>query len=330
MSTLLEVRDLALAYRTRQGLLPVLDGISFTLAPGATLGLVGESGSGKSQIALALMGLLPANAQVTGAIHFEGRELLALKARERRALRGARMGLIFQDPMTSLNPYLTIGLQLAEVLEQHRGATRATALAEAARMLDAVRIPEPVRRLRQYPHELSGGQRQRVMIAMMLLARPALLIADEPTTALDVTVQAEILKLLAALKREMGLSLLMISHDLGVIADIADAVLVLYAGRTMEQGVAATVLAAPAHPYTQALLACRPRLDSPLYAEQGLLLPTIPGAPPRVQARGEGCVFAPRCARVATQCRRQRPPLRTTAEGHGSACHYPSSAVPPG
>jgi len=180
MSSLLEVRDLSVAYRTRQGLLPVLLQLSFSLSAGQTLGLVGESGSGKSQIALALMGLLPKNAEVQGSMQFEQRELLALQPAERRALRGARMGLIFQDPMTSLNPHLTIGLQLAEVLEQHRGATRRAALVEAGQMLDAVRIPEATRRLKAYPHELSGGQRQRVMIAMMLLARPALLIADEP------------------------------------------------------------------------------------------------------------------------------------------------------
>jgi len=321
MSALLEVRDLSIAYRTRQGLLPVLDGIGFSLAAGATLGLVGESGSGKSQIALALMGLLPDNAEISGSIQFEQRELLTLKTRERRALRGARMGLIFQDPMTSLNPYLRIGLQLAEVLEQHEGVSRAVALAAAQRMLDAVHIPEAARRLRQYPHELSGGQRQRVMIAMMLLARPALLIADEPTTALDVTVQAEILKLLAALKREMGLSLLMISHDLGVIADIADEVLVLYAGHAMEQGAATTVLAAPAHPYTQALLACRPRLDSPLYGQQGRPMPSIPGLPPRADSRGAGCVFAPRCARAAPQCQLVRPLATSDSEGRIRACH---------
>ena len=305
MTALLTVRDLSIAYRTRHALLPVLHRVSFELAVGQTLGLVGESGSGKSQIALALMGLLPDHAQVEGSIQFEDRELLTLPSRQRRALRGARMGLIFQDPMTSLNPHLTIGLQLAEVLEQHRGASRSTALAEAKRMLDAVRIPNAAQRLRQYPHELSGGQRQRVMIAMMLLAKPVLLIADEPTTALDVTVQAEILALLAALKREMGLSLLMISHDLGVMADIADTLLVLYAGRVMEQGSAAAVLAQPRHPYTQALLACRPQLDSPL----GVPLTTIAGAPPRVGEVQTGCVFAPRCVAVHAACQ-TAPPLR--------------------
>ncbi|MES2682935.1 MAG: ABC transporter ATP-binding protein [Pseudomonadota bacterium] len=319
MSALLEVRDLAITYRTRQGLLPVLHPLDFTLAAGQTLGLVGESGSGKSQIALALMGLLPGNAEVQGRIVFEDRELLALKPAERRSLRGARMGLIFQDPMTSLNPHLTIGLQLAEVLELHRGASRATALAAARQMLEAVRIPQAAQRLAQYPHELSGGQRQRVMIAMMLLAKPLLLIADEPTTALDVTVQAEILKLLAQLKREMGLSLLMISHDLGVMADIADELLVLYAGRVMERGSASAVLTAPSHPYTRALLACRPRLDTPWDQP----LPTIAGLPARAAPAMPGCVFAPRCAAVQPLCLERPPALREF--GHGSAasaCHF--------
>ena len=321
MTALLTVSDLSIIYRTRAALLPVLHTVSFELAAGQTLGLVGESGSGKSQIALALMGLLPEHAQVEGGIRFEDRELLTLSPRQRRALRGARMGLIFQDPMTSLNPHLTIGLQLTEVLEQHRGASRSSALAEAERMLDAVRIPNAAQRLRQYPHQLSGGQRQRVMIAMMLLAKPVLLIADEPTTALDVTVQAEILALLAALKREMGLSLLMISHDLGVMADIADHLLVLYAGRVMEQGVAAKVLAAPQHPYTQALLACRPRLDSPL----GVPLTTIAGAPPRVGATVAGCVFAPRCTAVHAACLDTAPLLRLSANGAATRCHLQSA-----
>ena len=321
MSMLLEVRRLSIAYRTRLGVLPVLHDVSFSLAAGQTLGLVGESGSGKSQIALALMGLLPANAEVQGGLVFEGRDVLALNPRERRALRGARMGLIFQDPMTSLNPHLTIGLQLAEVLEQHRGASRSAALLEAQHMLDAVRIPEAARRLKQYPHELSGGQRQRVMIAMMLLAKPVLLIADEPTTALDVTVQAEILKLLAQLKREMGLSLLMISHDLGVMADIADEMLVLYAGRVMEQGAAGTVLSHPAHPYTRALLACRPRLDSPLYLTRGEQLPSINGAPPRAGMQPQGCPFSSRCMQAEPRCAVLPAALRVDASGRMAACH---------
>jgi len=323
MSALLCVQDLRVAYRQGMQRSPVLHGVDFTLATGETLGLVGESGSGKSQIALALMGLLPDHAEVQGQMVFEGQELSSLSPRERRRLRGARMALVFQDPMTSLNPHLTIGLQLAEVLEVHRGATRAAALAESQRMLEAVRIPEPSRRLRQYPHELSGGQRQRVMIAMMLLARPALLIADEPTTALDVTVQAEILALLSTLRREMGLSLLLISHDLGVIGEMADQVLVLYAGRVMERGGARSVLARPSHPYTQALLACRPRLDSPLYLAQGQRLPAIYGAAPRAGEALPGCAFAPRCGRAQVRCREAQPALRGPSQLHSSACFFP-------
>ncbi len=321
MTALLQVRSLSLAYRLRGSMISVLQDVSFSLAVGETLGLVGESGSGKSQIALALMGLLPANAVVQGSLVFEGRELGVLTSRERRALRGARMGLIFQDPMTSLNPHLTIGLQLAEVLEVHRGASRKAALVESRRMLDAVHIPEAAQRIKQYPHELSGGQRQRVMIAMMLLAKPALLIADEPTTALDVTVQAEILALLADLKREMGLSLLMISHDLGVMADIADQLLVLYAGRVMEQGGAAEMLSAPRHPYTQALLGCRPRLASPLYLANGGRLPGIAGVPARASANPDACPFAPRCAMAEPRCLSERPALRPSGEAHRLACH---------
>jgi len=318
MAPLLDVRDLSLSYRSRQAQVPVLHQVQFALSAGQTLGLVGESGSGKSQIALALMGLLPAHAQLQGQVFFEGRDVLLLRSRQRRALRGARMGLVFQDPMTSLNPYLSIGLQLAEVLEQHEGTTRAHALAEAHRMLEAVQIPEAGRRLAQYPHELSGGQRQRVMIAMMLLAKPALLIADEPTTALDATVQAEILRLLLALRKERQLALLLISHDLDVIGRLADQLIVLYAGRVVEQGAAAAVLRAPAHPYTQALLQCRPRLDAPL--NETLL--TIPGRPARAADLVSGCPFAPRCGKVQTACQSTQPKLRATSETRQAACHY--------
>ena len=317
---LLEVHALSLAYRGERGRVTVLQDIGLTLEAGETLGVVGESGSGKSQLALALMGLLPAHAELAGRLRFEGQDLLALDARARRRLRGARMGLVFQDPMTSLNPHLKLGLQLAEVLEVHRGATRKDALAEAASMLDAVRVPEPRRRLGQYPHELSGGQRQRVMIAMMLLAKPALLIADEPTTALDVTVQAELLRLLAELRRDFGLSLLLISHDLGVIGALADRVLVLHAGQQMEQGPRERMLDAPAHPYTQALLACRPRLDSPLYLAAGQPLPGIAGVPQRPSQRGAGCSFAPRCPLAVPGCESPQP-LREIAPDHRVACH---------
>ena len=309
---LLEMQGLAIDYPARR----VLDGVGLRLEAGGCLGLVGESGSGKSQLALALMDLLPETAQVSGSLRFEGRELLGLERRQRAALRGARIGMVFQDPMTSLNPYLDVGVQLAEVLEHHRGMTRSAALTEALRMLEAVHIPGAARRLRQYPHELSGGTRQRVMIAMMLLLKPALLIADEPTTALDVTVQAQLLRLLAALRRDFRLALLLISHDLGVIADVADEVLVLYAGRAMEQGPTAAVLAAPRHPYTRALLDARPRLDSPLDRP----LPALRGTPGSSAAAG--CVLVARCPRASAPCVEQAPATAAMGARHW-ACHRP-------
>lgn len=312
--SLLRVRDLSIDYPQRR----VLDRLSFELAAGRCLGLVGESGSGKSQTALALMGLLPSPARVHGSLQFEGVELLELPDRERARRRGTRIGLVFQDPMTSLNPYLRIGRQLAEVLEHHRGASRSEAEAEAQRMLEAVQISAAASRLQQYPHELSGGMRQRVMIAMMLLLKPALLIADEPTTALDVTVQARILRLLAGLRRDFGLALLMISHDLGVIADVADEVLVLYGGRMMEQGAVAAVLSAPAHPYTRGLIASRPRLDSPLDQP----LPAIPGLPRFADASPTACVFAPRCAQADARCHSESPSLRQSEAGRSVVCHH--------
>ena len=296
----------------------MLDGVDLRLEAGDCLGLVGESGSGKSQLALALMDLLPETARVGGSLRFEGRELLGMERRQRAALRGARIGMVFQDPMTSLNPYLAVGIQLAEVLEHHRGMARAAALTEAQRMLEAVRIPGALRRLRQYPHELSGGTRQRVMIAMMLLLKPALLIADEPTTALDVTVQAQLLQLLAGLRRDFGLALLLISHDLGVISDVADTLLVLYAGRAMEQGRSAEVLVAPRHPYTRALLDARPRLDSPLDRP----LTALPGTPGGSTAAG--CVLAARCPHASAVCREQAPSPATRGSRHW-ACHHPLS-----
>ncbi|MDP3856642.1 MAG: ABC transporter ATP-binding protein [Stagnimonas sp.] len=311
---LLAVEQLCIDYPARR----VVDGLGFRLEAGRCLGLVGESGSGKSQTALALIGLLPTGARASGSVCFEGRELLALPERERARLLGARIGMVFQDPMTSLNPYLRIGAQLAEVLMHHRGLGQAAALAESQRMLEAVRIGGAARRLRQYPHELSGGMRQRVMIAMMLLLKPPLLIADEPTTALDVTVQASILHLLAELRRDFGLALLMISHDLGVIADIADELLVLYGGRMMERGPVAAVLAAPRHPYTRGLLAARPRMDDPL--DQPLF--AIPGTPPAGGVAPGACGFAPRCASADGRCTREQPAWRRLEPEREVACHH--------
>jgi oligopeptide transport system ATP-binding protein len=240
---------------------PAVDGVTFALDGGEALGVVGESGSGKSQTAYAILGLSPPGARLDGSIRFDGRELLGLDAAAYRRLRGDRIAMVPQDPMGSLNPHLTLGLQMAEVLEVHRGVDRRSALAESRRLLEAVRMPEAVRRLAQHPHELSGGQRQRVVIAMALLCRPQLLIADEPTTALDMTVQAQIVTLLAELRRELGLALLLISHDLALVGALCERALVLRRGQVVEAGASETLLRAPAHPYTRALLAARPQLD---------------------------------------------------------------------
>jgi oligopeptide transport system ATP-binding protein len=320
---LLEVRELAVAIPGRAGEVLAVGGVGFALEPGRTLGIVGESGSGKSQAALALLGLQVPRARLSGSIRFEGRELLGQPERDWNRIRGRRIGLVFQDPMTSLNPYLRIGTQMAEVLVQHRGLSWRSALAECARMLGAVRIADAATRLRQYPHELSGGMRQRVLIATALLCRPALLIADEPTTALDVTVQAGILDLLRELQAELGLALLLISHDLDVVAQVCEEVLVLYAGRVVESGPAARLLAAPRHPYSAGLLAARPRLDAP----PGQPLRPIPGQPPDLARLPPGCAFRPRCPRAATVCAASRPELQAdgaAAEpGRRWACHFP-------
>ena len=316
---LLEVRDLEVCFDTDDGPVMAVDGLDFSLGAGETLGIVGESGSGKSQTALAVLGLLAANARVRGSVLFEGRDLLRATEADRRRVRGARIGMVFQDPMTSLNPYLRIGVQMAEVLELHRGMRRSAALAEAARMLDAVQLPDSVRRLQAYPHELSGGQRQRVMMAMTLLPRPALLLADEPTTALDVTVQAGLLRLLTDLQAELGLAIVFITHDMGVVAEVCRRTLVMYGGRCMEQGPTADLLAAPRHPYTAGLLAARPRLDG----DRGQPLVTLPGQPPLPAASRPGCPFAPRCPEVEAICHGQRP--RLTADRRPVACHQRGS-----
>ena len=313
---LLDVRNLSVDFATADGVVSAVRDLSFTLAAGETLGIVGESGSGKSQTALAILRLLARNATVRGEILFQGRDLLGLSASDMQGIRGQGISMIFQDPMTALNPHLNVGTQLAEVLVAHRGQSWSAATAEAMRMLQAVRIPEAGRRLRQYPHELSGGQRQRVMIAMALLCRPQLLIADEPTTALDVTVQTQILRLLDDLSREFGLALVLITHDLGVVARICRRTLVMYGGRLMEQGASEAVLSAPLHPYTEALIASRPRLDG----DVGKPLQAIAGSPPSPADRLPGCPFAPRCPRVRDICRQQVPALATTAERE-CACH---------
>jgi len=314
-NAVLDVRDLTLDFRQDGRALRVLDGISFALQPGKTLAIVGESGCGKSVTSLAIMGLLPDTAQVGGQNSLMGRDVLGLAPEGRRALRGAEMAMIFQEPMTSLNPAFTAGEQIAEALRVHQRLDQDAAFKAAIAMLDRVRIPDAARRARQYPHQLSGGMRQRVMIAMALACRPKLLIADEPTTALDVTVQAQILALLDELKRETGTAVLLITHDLGVVADHADDVVVMYAGRVAEQAPAAKLFAHPEHPYTVGLLGAAPGAG-PRRAR----LASIEGTVPDLRAPPAGCRFAPRCPFADARCHAEAPPLRDMASEHQVAC----------
>lgn len=316
MSVLLDVDHLSVRFRTRDGDVEAVNDLSFTLHAGETLGIVGESGSGKSQTAMAIMGLLADNARTRGRIVFDGQDLLTLPERKRRKIRGARIGMVFQDPMTSLNPYLRIGLQMAEVLETHRDLQRDAALAESQRMLESVQLADAKQKLRAYPHELSGGQRQRVMVAMTLLTQPALLLADEPTTALDVTVQANLLALLADLRRDMGVAIVLITHDLGVVAQVCDRTLVLYGGQSMELGPTASVIGQPIHPYTQGLLAARPRWEGDRTAP----LAALPGHPPDLADLPQGCPFAARCPEAQAHCVQRRSLLRNVGD-RVVACH---------
>ncbi len=315
--SLLEVHDLKVSFDTADGLLPAVRGVSLTLGEGEALGSVGESGSGKSQTVLALMGLLADNGVASGKAVFEGRDLLGLSTRELNKVRGEKISMIFQDPMTSLNPYLTIARQMTEVLTLHKGMGSREARREAVRMLDAVHIPDASNRLDRYPHEFSGGMRQRVMIAMSLLCRPQILIADEPTTALDVTVQAQILRLLDEIRREFRTAVILITHDLGVVAEVCDRVIVMYGGRVMESGSLHHIFRGSRHPYTRGLLASVPRLDQ----ERGGRLKGIPGAPPSLRKPPPGCPFAPRCGNRMDSCTAAPPPLEEREPGHRVACY---------
>ena len=315
MKPLLEVDDLRVLFRTDHGPARAVDGVSFTLSAGETLCVVGESGCGKSVTALATMGLLPrASAQVGGRIAFEGRDLLGLDPRSMADLRGDRLAMIFQEPMTSLNPAFTVGSQLAEVLVRHRGATAKQAREQVLQMLRHVRIPAPEKRIDEFPHRMSGGMRQRVMIAMALLCQPALLIADEPTTALDVTIQAQVLDLMRALRAELGTAVLLITHDLGVVAEMADRVLVMYAGQVVEQAPVREIFAMPQHPYTVGLMGAMPAL-----AAAGARLAAIDGMVPAATAMPDGCRFAARCPFADAQCRAM-PPLQDLGAGRRSRC----------
>ncbi|WP_048442025.1 oligopeptide/dipeptide ABC transporter ATP-binding protein [Caenimonas sp. SL110] len=321
---LLEVDDLSVKFSTPEGDVTAVNGLGFSLERGQTFGIVGESGSGKSQSMLAIMGLLAANGRATGRVRFNGQDLLAMAPRDLNRIRGNRVAMIFQDPMTSLNPYLTVERQMTEVLELHKGLTRRSALTLAIQTLEQVRIPDAARRIRMYPHEFSGGMRQRIMIAMALLCQPDLLIADEPTTALDVTVQAQTMTLLRDLQRDFGTAIILITHDLGVVAGICDKVMVLYGGRIMEQGTAEDIFYAPTHPYTLGLLGAVPKLD-----HEGERLIAIPGVPPNMSRMPVGCPFTERCSFVLPHCGTVRPPL-VRVEGREAvlrACHRPPQEI---
>ena len=311
----LEVRDLSVRFRGAP--VDVIDGVSFAIPPGKTLCLVGESGCGKSVTSLAVMGLLPRGAATVshGTVRYRGQDLLAKDRAGMESLRGNRIAMIFQEPMTSLNPVFTIGDQVAEAVQRHKGCSRAEARERALAMFRKVRMPAAERRLDDYPHQLSGGMRQRVMIAMALANDPDLLIADEPTTALDVTIQAQILDLMRELQQDMGTALLMITHDLGVVAEVADEVAVMYAGRVVEQGPVDRIFNDPQHPYTLGLMGSMPSVAG----RMGRLL-TIPGSVPSALAMPPGCRFATRCPFAAEACHSTRPPLVADAAGHAHAC----------
>ncbi|QEW23360.1 Stage 0 sporulation protein KD (plasmid) [Paracoccaceae bacterium] len=314
---LLEVRDLQIEFKTEGGVFRAVDGVSFSLDRGRTLGIVGESGCGKSVTSLGIMGLIPTppGRYAGGEVLFEGRDLLKMPGHERRGLRGGRIGMVFQEPMTSLNPVYTIGAQIIECLRAHGERNARAARERAVELLDLVRLPSPSSRVDDYPHQLSGGQRQRVMIALALANNPDLLIADEPTTALDVTIQAQILDLMRDLSDRTGAAIMLITHDLGVVAETCDDVVVMYAGKVVERAPAKDLFNGPMHPYTLGLMAAVPRLDTD--ADR---LETIPGAVPPPWAMPAGCRFASRCPLATDECRQSPPPLREIGAGRLVAC----------
>lgn len=316
----LDVKDLRTVFRTRSGTIHAVNSVSFHLKPGELLGVVGESGSGKSVTMMSLLGLLPSPPAMVsgGGVFLEGRNLLALGEDGLRRVRGREVGFVFQDPMTSLNPVFTVGFQIMEPLRKHMGMDKARARARAQELLELVGIPDAERRLKDYPHQFSGGMRQRVMIAIALACDPKVLIADEPTTALDVTIQAQILELVKELRRKLGMAIIWITHDLGVIAGIADRVMVMYGGQVVEQGPVRTVFGDPAHPYTRALLQTVPKLHGPRDAK----LRVIEGQPPLLVAPPSACPFRARCRHAHDRCGRENPLRRPLDQGHDVACHW--------
>ena len=322
MTALLSVKNLTVEFTTRDGIAPVIDDLSFDLAPGEILSLVGESGCGKSMTALAIMGLIPSppGRVAGGSISLAGENLLQASDTRLRAVRGNDISMVFQEPMTSLNPVFTVGEQISETLRRHQGLNRRQAKALSIEMLDAVQIPLPTQRINDYPHQLSGGMRQRVMIAMALACRPKVLIADEPTTALDVTVQAQIFDLMRAVGKETDAAIILITHDMGSVAEMAERVVVMYAGRKIEEGYVDDILARPRHPYTRGLIACVPHLLETVSTERPSLQ-EIPGMVPPLSEFGfVGCLFAPRCDRVENRCWQEKPQVTQVTSTQGAAC----------
>ncbi len=318
MSPLLSVDDLSVSFPTDDGMVRAVRNVSFEVDEGEIVALVGESGSGKSVTALSVMRLHPRTTRISGRVEFQGRDLLALGRAEMRRVRGRDIAMIFQDPMTALNPVFTVGDQIVEMIQLHTDTPKKQAWRRAADLLELVGVPEPGRRVHQYPHEFSGGMRQRAMIAMAIANEPKLLIADEPTTALDVTIQAQVLEVMKAAQEATGAAILMITHDLGIVAGLADRVQVMYAGRIFERGTVDDIFYRSANPYTRGLMASVPRLDS----RRGERLVPIPGAPPNALDLPPGCAFNPRCAHATDLCRREGAELAAVAPGHDSRCHH--------